>query len=218
MPRITQIEPQKKKKGRFNIFIDDKFAFGASIDAVAEFSLKVGKLISQHEIEKILKKEQLSKLQDTAIRYLNWRPRSEKEVKDHLAEKIAKNEDIKFRQAQQSPVIDQIIAKLKKYKLIDDHQFAKWFIDSRGRSHQKSKRLVALELKRKGIDPSVIETVIKTGYDEKNLAIAAVAKKIERWQKLPEIEFKKKIYAHLSLRGFDFDTIKVVFAYFQKKR
>lgn len=218
MPRITQIEPQKKKKGRFNIFIDDKFALGAREDTVIGNALKIGKELKGHEIKKIAKKEHFANLQDIAIRFLNWRPRSEKELKDHLAEKIARNDDIKFRQAQQSPVIDQIIAKLKKYKLIDDRQFAKWFIDSRGRSHQKSKRLVALELKRKGIDPSVIETVIKTGYDEKNLAIAAVAKKIERWQKLPEIEFKKKIYAHLMLRGFDFDTIKVVFAYFQKKR
>lgn len=218
MPRITQIEPQKKKKGRFNIFIDDKFAFGAREDTVIENALKIGKELKGDEIKKIAKKEHFANLQDIAIRFLNWRPRSEKEVKDHLAEKIAKKESVKFVQALENPAIDQIVTKLKKYKLINDRQFAKWFIDSRGRSHQKSKRLVALELKRKGIDPSVIETVIKTGYDEKNLAIAAVSKKIERWHKLPEIEFKKKIYAHLMLRGFDFDTIKVVFAYFQKKR
>lgn len=216
MSQITEIVPQKKP-GRVNIFIDGKFAFGLSLEALAKTGLTTGH-ISQKQLDQIVKSEESSKLQEQAIRFLNWRPRSEKEVKDYLARKIAKSENIKFRQAQYSPIVAKIIAKLKKYNFINDRQFAKWFITSRVRSSPKSTRLISLELKSKGIDQQLIETSLKKHPSEKSLATKAVAKKIKRWQKLPQLEFKKKLYQFLLFRGFDYQTAAEVFAYFAKKR
>lgn len=218
MPEITSIEPQKKKAGRFNIFLDGKFAFGVGEEAIIAGSLKEGKILSQDEIDRVLKKEEVVKLQDIAIRFLNFRPRSEKEIRDHLTRKIAQKESIKFSQAQDSPLIEPIISKLKKYKLINDLEFTKWFVESRIRSHPRSIRLIALELKRKGIDSALVESTLKKADNEKDLAIKAVSKKVKRWQKLPENEFKKKLYQFLLGRGFGFETIKETFAFLKEKR
>lgn len=216
MPQITDIIPQKRKD-RLNIFIDYRFAIGLAKIAVLKYGLEVGKNLRQNQIETIIKKEELTKFQDSAMRFLNWRPRSEKEVRDYLAKKIAQKENIKFRQARDSSIIDKIITKLKKYKFIDDRQFAKWFVDSRVRLHSRSTRLIAVELAQKGIDKNIIDELLSHTIDELALAKRAVQKKIKNWQKLPDLEFKKKLYQFLISRGFGYDTAKDTFAYFAKK-
>lgn len=216
--RITSIEPQKKRTSRYNIFLDGKFAFGLSEQAIVESGLKKGKILTPDKIENILKKEEFSKLQDIAIHFLNYRPRSEKEIRDHLTKKISQREGIKFHEAQESPLIGQIIAKLRRYKFINDLEFAKWFVESRIRSHQKGLRIINLELKLKGIEKDIIEKVLKNVDSEQDLAIKVASKKLKKWQKLSDLDFKKKLYQFLLSRGFGFDTVKFVFAYFKKKR
>ena len=41
-------------------------------------------------------------------------------------------------------------------------------------------------------------------------SLAKIEKKLKKWQGLSQIDLKKKIYAYLAGRGFDFQTIKEV--------
>lgn len=217
MPQVTKIEPQKKNTNRFNVFIDEKFAFGISAQNLLEKSLKVGKILTAADIEKIAKYENLSKLQDIAMHYLNFRPRSEKELKNHLAKKLALKENINFSQAQHSPLVQTAINKLKKYKFINDLEFAKWFVSSRQTNHIKSSKLIAQELKFRGVDEEIIKKALSKIVDEKVLAIRTLQKKVKRWANLPESERKKKIYQFLLFKGFSYDIAKEAFAFFEKK-
>lgn len=217
MPQITKIEPQKKNPKRVNVFVDEKFAFGISSENLFQHSLKIGKVLSVNEIDKIAKYENLIKLQDIAMQFLNYRPRSEKEIKDHLVKKLSQRENIKFSDAQKSPLIKTVIEKLKKYKFINDLEFANWFVSSRQKSHVKSSKMIAIELKLKGIEEEIIKKVINKLTNEKDLAIKALSKKAKRWANLPENERKKKIYQFLISKGFSFDTAKEAFAFFEKK-
>ncbi len=218
MPQITAISPQKKKSGRFNLFLDGKFALGIEGETLLAVGLKIGKVLSEEEISKIIKKEQGTKLLDLATNFLSFRPRSEKEVRDYLVKKISVRENIKFSQARQSPLMEQVVAKLKKYKYLNDLDFAKWFMASRTSSRPKGLALIKLELKRKGIVQEIIDKISASSPNEQNLARRAVEKKVKRWQNLPVMEFKKKFYQYLASRGFDFDTIRETFAFFTKKR
>lgn len=216
MPKITAISPQKKKSSRFNIFLDEKFAFGIEGETLLSNNLKVGKILQEEDIAKILKKEQGAKLLDLATNFLSFRPRSEKEVRDYLIKKISTRENIKFSQARESPLVDQVISKLKKYKYLNDLEFAKWLVASRTTSRPKGHTLIKLELRKKGISQEIIDLI--PTVDQTVLAKIAVEKKIPRWQNLPVLEFKKKFYQYLASRGFDFDTIGKTFAFFSKKR
>lgn len=216
--RITSVEPQKKKAGRLNIFLDGKFAFGVSGQILLENSLKEGIVLTDSDITKILAREQIAKLTDLATNFLSFRPRSEKEVSDYLANKLAAKENIKFSQASQSPLIEKVIEKLKKYKYINDVEFASWFTQSRNRSRPKGPMLISSELKKKGISQEIIESTLKSSPNEVELAKTALSKKIKRWQNLEESQFKKKVYQFLTSRGFGFETIREVFAILKNLR
>lgn len=217
MPQITAIEPQKKKSGRFNIFLDGKFAFGISESVLVEKNLKVGKALTSAQVAQIINREELSKLTDLTIRFLNYRQRSEKEIRDYLAKKIAFRQNLKFAQAKNSHQIDLITNKLKKLKFLNDLEFTKWYITSRARSRPRGNRLIVQELKSKGIDQDIIQALLTASTDEKKLAITALSKKIDKWHNLSPFDLKKKAYQYLASRGFDFETIKETVAFLAKK-
>lgn len=218
MPQITAIEKQKRTAGRFNVFVDGQFAFGASDLTIVENSLKIGQVLSPEQVQKIVAKEEFSKLLNLATNFLSYRPRSEKETGDYLITKVAKIHNLKFSQAKQSPLIQLVINKLKKYDYLSDLEFAKWWIASRARSRPKGKIILKFELRKKGVADDIINTVTEGLTNEGDLAKKLVARKLERWQNLPSLEFKKKVYQHLSSRGFDFETIAQTVAFFNKKR
>jgi len=217
VPRITSVKPQKRKE-RFNIFLDDKFAFGVDENILVKNHLKVGKILTGDQIEKLIKETILGKLLDQALRFLSYRPRSQKEVTTYLTQKIAKRENIKFREAKESPLIDAVALKLKRYNYLDDHEFAKWLVGLRIKSASRGFSLIKQELIRKGIDKEIIQSLLSKYPNQTLIAKKAIEKKIKRWQGLSELDLKKKVYAHLASRGFDFETIKEVFAFLIKRR
>lgn len=218
MPQVTAIEPQKKRSGRFNIYLDGHFAFGVDENVLVKNRLTVNQKLSDHQVEKIVKDTILAKLVDQSLRFLSYRPRSEKELVDYLAKKISQKENVKFFQAKESPMIGQVVVRLKRYGYLNDHKFAMWWFDSRISTSPKGPAFIKAELVKKGIDKEIIENILKSSIDQVALAKKAVAKKLEKWQVLPILAFKKKVYSYLLGRGFDFDTVKETFAFFAKKR
>ncbi|MCR4324548.1 MAG: RecX family transcriptional regulator [Candidatus Curtissbacteria bacterium] len=217
MPQITSIEPQKKNPQRFNIFLDGKFAFGVKEIAVFEHNLKIGKNITEEDVTNILAKEEIGRLTDLAAHFLSYRPRSEKEVADYLIKKISLRQKIKFHEAKESLQIAIVIKKLKKYKYINDQQFAKWFIESRMRSKPKGKIALRSELKAKGVEEDLIAKMLEGAVNELELAQKAIQKKIKRWQNLSNLDLKKKVYMYLGARGFSVEIIREIFANLPKK-
>ncbi len=218
MPQITTILPQKKKKGRFNVYLDGRFAFGADEEVVARYHLAINQNLSTKQIEEIIKDTQINKLLDKVLRFLSFRPKSQKEVTDYLAKKIAAESSVKFIEAQDSPLIGKVISKLKKYNYLNDKEFAKFWIASRIKTKPKGRLQIARELKMKGVDKEIIESLLSRFPDELSLAQKAIEKKLPKWQRLPEPEFKKKIYTYLVGRGFNYETISELFAFFKKRR
>lgn len=218
MPQITSIEPQKKKQNRFNVYIDGEFTFGLDENIILKNNLKQGKNLTTKQIEEIVKENELGKLLDQSLRFLSYRPRSEKETLEYLAKKISRKEKVKFNQAMLSPLITQIITKLKKYKYLNDLDFAKWWVKSRTGSNPKGLYLIKMELIKKGISKDIIEKVFKNIKNETDLAKKAIEKKLKNWHKLSAFDFKKKAYLFLASKGFSTDTIREVVAYLVKRR
>src|SRR3972149_11751663 len=84
--KITDIAAQKKRE-RFNIFLDGEFAFGVSAELRFTKKLEVGQNLTQKEVESIVEADQTERLFNKALRFLSYRPRSEKEVRDDLLRK-----------------------------------------------------------------------------------------------------------------------------------
>lgn len=218
MSQITDIAPQKKKENRFNIYIDTKFAFGIDAENLIKFDLKIGKELSPNELSDISQSRDLEFLMDRTLNYLSFRPRSKKEVVDYLATRIAVKNNIKFSEAKVSILIEKIIKKLQKYKYLNDTTFTEWWISSRAQSSPKGPSALKYELAKKGVNKDIIDKQIAKMVNPKKLAKSAIEKKIKSWQNLESIQFKKKFFQFLAIRGFDYETINDLFAKYAKKR
>ena len=134
--------------------------------------------------------EILQKLIAHAISYVSFRLRSAKEIHEYLSKRIKGNKEY-VRLAE---------SRLKELGYIDDDMYAKRFIESRNRSRPKGKKLIQMELKRKGISSDIIENI--DGSNDLELARGVAQKKYLLWKKLPVLEQKKKLFGFLQRRGF----------------
>lgn len=147
-----------------------------------------------------------AKLLESSFRFLSFRPRSEKEVRDFLLKKLLR------RNVVDEGVVDRVLSRLRELGYIDDEKFSSWWIEQRHSHKPKGARLIAQELKAKGIKSQYSyggRNVTDTD-DEAVLARRAVIKKLPLWQKLPKLAQKKKIYGFLARRGFDGGVIRRV--------
>jgi regulatory protein len=195
--KITAIEPQKKAKGRVNIYVDDKFSFGMTEKLLIDFDLYKGKEITEKEIEKFKSGDSLSKCMDKAYHFLSYRPRSEQEMRKKLREKYDEG------------TVDKAIAKLKKYSFVDDSEFARMWVGTRFSG--RSKKALSFEMKQKGISKEIIEEALADiDFDKEYEAALELVKKRAKYKGLDRNEAYKKIAPFLSRRGYNYDVIKKV--------
>jgi regulatory protein len=149
-----------------------------------------------------------------SLKFLSYRTRSEKEVRDRLKLKI-KNEKLKITDQNLTLLIDKIIEKLKRYNFINDIEFAKKWVENRKRFKPRSARLIGIELKQKGIDSEIIENLHLTDDNDLESAKKLVEKRIERLKGLQKQEIYQKLGRYLASKGFNWDTIKKSIDYVQ---
>lgn len=150
--------------------------------------------------------DEFEKVYNSALRFLSYRIRSEKEIRDRLQ---LKTQGSKVKTTtQNSKVIDEVIEKLKKQKFINDEEFARLWIENRLRFKPRSLRLIKLELKQKGIDPETINNLQLTIDSDLEQAKKLVGKRISRIRGLSRQEIYQKLGRFLASKGFNWDTIR----------
>ena len=197
MPVITKIKPQKSKK-RVNIYLDGKFGFGLDLENFMKLKLKVEQELSDEEIENIVNKAEFQRARDKLLRFVTLRPRSEKEIiywlRKHRVHKSLHS---------------KLFKRLKRLDLLDDEKFAKWWVEQRLQFKFKSKRELVGELRTKGINKYIIEDVLsEVKVDEEKIAKELLGKKMYRWEKLPNLQKKRKMGEFLGRKGFSWDVIR----------
>lgn len=152
--------------------------------------------------------DQFDKFYALCLRFLSFRPRSEKEIRDYLARRNA-----------EPVIVSQVVTKLKEQSFLNDEEFARIWVESRNRSKPRSQKLLRFELKQKGIDLEIIDQLLTSDpsapfragqrqLTDLELAKKIIDKKISKLKNLGKQEVYKKIGGLLSRRGFNWDTIK----------
>lgn len=231
MPQVTAITPQKRP-GRYNVFLDGRFALGLDELTLAKAGVHLGNEIDQAQLVKLKGEGETGKLYDKVLRFLAVRPRSEKEVRDYLHKKISnitrpsprlrrvplealakwgKNQISKISVNTEDTVGD-IVERLKKSGLVDDEKFARWWVEQRqGARKPKGGRVIESELRQKGVVRTLVDEVLKTSStDEIDLVRRAAEKKQRLWKALPPREFRQKMAQYLLRQGFSWPTVKKV--------
>jgi regulatory protein len=199
--KITKISRQKKK-GRYNIFIDDEFAFGVYEDTLIKFSLASGDEIEDKLIDEIKDTDEFNHAKRSAFYLLSYRQRSRKELEKKLKEKKISGKNI-------NKVLDYLEGK----KFINDNEFAKMFFESLVSRKPVGKSLLKRKLKEKGIEDEIIENLISAKFNddvEMDSAVLLLRKYSKKIDELDKHSKKKKIYQVLYSRGFGYDVINRV--------
>jgi regulatory protein len=135
------------------------------------------------------------------LKFLGFRPRSEKEVRDYLIKKQAPDE-----------LREKLITYLIELRFLNDVEFTRWWVEQRTQGQPRSHRVIKMELKQKGIAQDIIEQVLQGTeepvQDDLESARKLVRKKLPRYQMLEKQELYQKLGGFLGRKGFDWETIK----------
>ena len=196
MSRITRLKMGKGRDKRVNVFLDGMFSFSLLAETALKKALKVGLELSENEIKELQGNDRYQRCFNAAVRYLGYRPRSESEVKQRLQ-----------RHGFDSECTEKTIGRLKEQGLVDDSEFARFWLENRETFSPRSRRLTSLELRRKGLDSDTIERIV-SGVDDTDSAYRAAVIKAGRLVSTDYNSFRRRLGDHLVRRGFGYDVIK----------
>jgi regulatory protein len=193
--KITAIKAQVKNTERISFYVDEKYAFSLNYNQLLEQKLRVGLEITDQRVAELKHISEFGKAYERALMYAMLRPRSVRELYNYAQRKKWTPEDTQA-------IIDKLVAK----KYVDDHSFAKSWVESRVLANKTSKRKLSLELKQKGLSDDVIKEALgKAGFDDSS----ALAQLIVKKRKLARYAADdQKLLRYLAGQGFNFDDIK----------
>lgn len=145
-----------------------------------------------------------------AIRFVSYRPRSERELQNFLERKLTKSQTYA-----DFTVLEKVRARMSQLGYLNDATFARWWVEQRQAFKPKGGRLIAMELLAKGVSREIISEVLPA--DSIQTAAMVLVKKMPSWRSYSADQQKKKAYSFLYRRGFDSQTIaRVVDESFKK--
>ena len=193
MSEITAITPQVKDKTRCNIYLDGQYYCPLKFEVVVQHRLKVGMSVSEGFLNEIQLESEKSTALDKAMTYLTAAQKTEKQVKDYL-----------YKKGYLPAVVKYVLEKLREYRFVDDKDYAETYVENS--SARKGKRLIQVDLYKKGISKEQIEDAMQTLDEESQFAGAcAIAEKYMR-SKEPTRENFAKAFRYLMSKGFDYEV------------
>jgi regulatory protein len=193
VPIITAVQPQKRGN-RVNLFIEGRLAFAIAKEAAR--GLEAGRELSPEQVQALIRKDAAERARDLSLRFLARRPRSEKEMREGLG-----------RRGFPAEAVEETVARLKDQGLLDEGAFARFWREGRETSSPRSRRLIELELRRKGIDPEMAREAVRD-LDEEESALRAAVKKAKSLKGLDEETYRKRMLSYLQRRGFSWELAR----------
>lgn len=177
----------KVEAGEKTVFID--------CDLLAEKGLKVGREITDEELQKIVEESEYRRAKSRALWFLDRADRSERT----LCEKIVSGGISKTAAL-------KAINRLKELGLVDDTRYAR-NLYARYVEANVSKRAAYAKMYEKGVPTDIIKAVIgETETDEVSQISALIEKKYRN--KITGEEGPKKVAAALVRKGFSYSAVR----------
>lgn len=201
MAKITKIEVQKRP-GRYNVYLDGKYAFPVAESVLIQFNLMKGLELTSDQVKQIESADQQAKAYAKMLDYLSYQPRTTADV----IKKLKENE---------TPVefIEPIIAKLQANKFLDDRAYAEAYVRMEMMTGGKGPGIIRQKLRLKKVSDEEIEAALMQFTPELQTENAAkLAEKLfRRYQSQPGRRREQKVRQGLITKGYSseiYDQIK----------
>lgn len=132
----------------------------------------------------------------TALRLLTATPKSRQKLQEKLEGRgYSKN------------VLQNTLDHLEKQGLLNDRAYGQSVVQSYRNYRLAGRKKIIFELKRKGLQPSLIHELLGnySAEEEREKAHELAKAKFEKLKKLEPVKRRKKLYDFLIRRGFDFN-------------
>jgi len=180
------------------VFIDGVFAIGVARDVADAFGLHQDQVLDEALLADLTARNLVHKATTTALNFLAYRPRSEGEIRRKL-----------HQGHYPDATIEQVLLKLRDWHYVDDQDFARRWIENRSAHRPRGSRLLAQELKAKGIQPEIMaEALDGAELDEVSDALDIARQRARKLHDLdPQIR-ERRLTGFLARRGYGFDVIR----------
>jgi len=191
---VTALRFQKRNKNRVNVYIDGQFAFGLA--AIEAAHLRVGQTLSDDDVVRLRRQDEVERAYERALNFLSYRPRSEVEVRRNLRKKNVEDE-----------AVEVVIERLTRAGLLNDREFALYWVENRLQFNPRGVRALRHELREKGVPASIITDAL-VDFEEEVAARKAVEAGARRLAHLEPRDFRRRLGAYLARRGFSYPVIE----------
>ncbi|MBI2868929.1 MAG: RecX family transcriptional regulator [Chloroflexi bacterium] len=193
MKRISRVELNKNTK-RADVYLDGRLAFSLPAGLALGKGLASGQELDDRQVESLAEACRAQRCYDDAARFLTYRPRSESEVRNHLAKRG-------FKPA----TVETVIGRLKALGLVDDAAFARFWSENRASFSPRSRSLTSQELKQKGVGADIVTDAV--AVDDEESAYNAALIGLRRLPVANYPDFNRRLGNFLRRRGFNYEVI-----------
>ncbi len=195
--KITALKAQKRNPNRISVYLDGKFAFGLA--RIVAAWLQVGQELTPEHIAKLQAQDTVEVAYQKALHFLSYRPRSEAEVRQRLTKHGYTEADV-----------ETVLQRLRENRFLQDTEFARQWIENRSTFRPRSRRVLAMELRQKGVGEETIQDALVDAEDDEELAYQAAIRRLQRYENLDWEAFREKLGGFLLRRGFNYGTVAPV--------
>ena len=192
---VIHIERQPRRK-RLTAHLSNGRTLSLTPDVTARFRLAAGTFLDAGRLQQITDVQAREDAMAAALRLVAFRPRGENEMRQALT-----------RRAIPAGLRDEVVSRLRELGLIDDRSFAASFVQSRDGSSPRSRRLLAQELRQKGVSRE-IASESTVAIDDADAAYRAAERRAGAIRTLRYQDFERRLGSFLLRRGFSYETTR----------
>lgn len=185
-----------RKRSRVIVEVDGEQALELGVKLAGERGIIAGRSVTPEELAELAATDMRQRAMSIAVRLLSYRQRTVHELRDRLGRKDIDRE-----------VVEATIGRLKELGYVDDATFAKSWTETRLASSPRSARLLASELRLKGIAPHVANDATSEVSDDE-AAYRAAAGRMQSLRKLEYRAFRERLGRFLTSRGFNYGVAR----------
>ncbi len=201
--KIDKIEPIDRRRSR--VFLDGEFAFALYNGELRHCRIEEGGELSCEQYEAILHEIVFRRARERAVYWLKCSARTEEELRRKLR-------DGHYPE----PAVEHTIELLKKYRYIDDEEYARNFIELNGT--RKSRAELASVLKSKGLSRDCVSRLLEEyPVDEEEQVRKLLAKRRFNPENADSREISRQA-AYLIRRGFSCEAVRRVIAELREQK
>ncbi|HEX6543308.1 MAG TPA: regulatory protein RecX [Ktedonobacterales bacterium] len=197
MRTITALDPSPRRPDWWHISIDGAYAFSLDGATVITEGLMPGLSLTDEDVRRLRLLAEESRLMDAALGFLTVRPRSRAEVRRRLLTPR------RNRPAPPAEAVDRVLDRLAEKKLLDDREFADYWVEQRERFSPRSSYALAQELRQRGVDRDTADSVVDAERDSQR-AMDAARQRLRALGNADYETFRAKLTAFLQRRGFSY--------------